>query len=44
MAAVSGRSSTGPKDVLFSKWKDNWNLLDTMDEDDDLNTFDWEGN
>ena len=45
MVAVSGRSSTGPKDVLFSKWKDNWNLLmDNMHEDDDLNTFDWEGN
>ena len=45
MGAVSGRNSTGPKDVLFSKWKENWNLLmDSMDEDDELNPFDWEAN
>ena len=45
MAFVSGRSSTGPKDVLFCKWKDNWNLLmDSMDQDDELNPFDWDAN
>ena len=45
MAAVSGRSSTGPKDVLFVKWKDHWNLLnDSMEQDEELNTFDWGAN
>ena len=45
MAAVSGRSSTGPKDVLFSKWKENWNLLvDSLDRGVQLNPFDWNAN
>ena len=42
MAAVSGRPSTGPKDVLFVKWRENWNsLMAEMNEGDQLNTFDW---
>ena len=45
MAEVSGRSSTGPKDVLFVKWKEQWNaLMDSMDADDELNVFNWELN
>ena len=44
MAQVSGRPSTGPKDVLFSKWKDRWNQInDQMTEEDDLNVYDWAG-
>ena len=27
MAVVSGRPSTGPKDVLFVKWRENWNSM-----------------
>ena len=43
MAVVSGRPSTGPKDVLFVKWRENWNsLMAEMNEGDELNTFDWE--
>ena len=44
-AEVSGRSSTGPKDVLFVKWKEHWNnLQDSLVEEDELNVFDWEAN
>lgn len=43
MREVSGRASTGPKDVLFAKWKDNWNEIKAeMTEQDELNVFDWE--
>ena len=41
MQVVSGRASTGPKDVLFVKWKENWNLIKDQISDP-LNTFDWE--
>lgn len=44
MVQVSGRPSTGPKDVLFSKWKDSWNEIKAqVTEEDDLNVYDWEG-
>ena len=38
---VSGRASTGSKDILFSKFKDNWNSVkEDMNEGDvDLNLF-----
>ena len=40
---VSGRASTGPKDVLFVKWKESWNLIkQQITEEDPLNTYDWE--
>ena len=40
MQEVSGRASTGPKDVLFAKWKDNWNEIKAeVTEQDDLNVF-----
>ena len=43
MQMVSGRASTGPKDVLFVKWKENWELIkEQVTEEDPLNTYDWE--
>ena len=43
MAAVSGRPSTGPKDILFAKWRENWNcIMEEVGEDEELNRFDWE--
>ena len=41
MKQVSGRASTGPKDILFGKFKDNWNSVnEEIDEGDvDLNLF-----
>ena len=40
---VSGRASTGPKDVLFAKWKENWeSIQEQVTEEDPLNTYDWE--
>ena len=43
MSEVSGRPSTGPKDVLFVKWRENWNTIqEEVDIGNKLNVFDWE--
>ena len=49
MAAVSGRPSTGPKDILFAKWRENWNcimeevLWTAIGEEGNFSSFKFEG-
>ena len=44
MARVSGRPSTGPRDVLFVKFKEHWNDIkqEMSNTNDPLNIFNWE--
>ena len=42
MARVSGRASTGPRDTLFVKFKEQWNSIKEAMPNVPLNLFDWQ--